>query len=201
MTPKFNLFIEQVLLFLESEEMINELSPSDLYNFYYIATLVSMNKIQGEYANFIVKDFIPKLKSKYLRIFGELCYKQIKKYISRNRIDHDLTMELLEHNKDNYKMLDELMRKTFRSDMKGRNDVWNLITENLYKLSTSGSIKDICFYIDRLNNCIHNTNELIFSKFVNASKLMSAFDEIHNAPTLNAYKNKVAKDIRELENQ
>ena len=185
---------------IQESQLSSTLSPTDLYNFYFIATLSSMGRLNGDYANFIADDFLKKLKQRYLVIFKELLYHQIRKYISRRRTDSDLTMDVLESNKNNAHQLYEMMKKTFRSDMKRRNDVWNLIGEYTEALEGSGSLKSIIFYIDRLNNCIHNTQELIFSKFPNAQMLLSTFDTIHHAQSLNVYKNKVSKDIRELDN-
>jgi hypothetical protein len=175
------------------------LSTSDLYNFYYLATLQSLGKINDDYSRFIAHEFFNYIKKKYLILFGDLVAKQIAKYITRKRIDPDVTFERLSNNSKNYKELNEMMNHTYRSDMRRRNTVWNIVTENLYKLSESSDIKSICFHVDLINNCIHNTGELLFSKFSNAYELLRTFDEIHDAKSLNAYKNKVKKDIREIE--
>jgi hypothetical protein len=84
------------------------------------------------------------------------------------------------------------MRQTYRSDMKRRNDVWNNITEHLKGLAAR-SPRDIIFRIDRLNNAIHNTNELLFSKFKNAGELMDAFEAINDARDERAYSRNVDK--------
>lgn len=180
------------------ESLTTTLYPKDLYNFYFLATLLGMGSITGDYAQFITSDFLQSLKKRYLVIFKELLYNQILKYVKRGRVDSDLTMENLDSAKDSGRGLYQLIQKTFRSDMKRRNDVWNFIGEYLAALENSNTVKDIAFYIDRLNNCIHNTHELIFSKFPNAEALLSTFDEIHKARSLDAYKSKVNRDIREI---
>lgn len=185
----------------DSSEKTSALSHYDLYNFYYLATLLSMGLVDGEYSHFIAKDYLGKLKEKYVRVFSGLVYDQIVKYVERGRVDQDLTMEVLQNAKNSPRELDILMNKTFRSNMKDRNRVWNLVSKYVLELSNAISMKDICFFIDRINNCIHNTSELLFSKFSNAQILMSAFDTIHNAQSLNVYKSKVNKDIREISNQ
>ena len=51
--------------------------------------------------------------------------------------------------------------------------------------------------MDRLNNSIHNTQELLFSKFSNYRQLQEAFDSIHNARDTRAFSQRVDKDLRE----
>jgi hypothetical protein len=183
---------------LLEEKTISNLSPKDLYNFYYMFTLLSRKEISGEYGEYIVKEYMKRYKEKYLRLFKDLLYKQVLKYINRNRIDPEVTMERLESNKDNSRELYEMMKGTYRSDMVRRNDVWNLIGEYLVELDNVTDINKIGFFIDRLNNCIHNTKELILSKFTNGYQLIQVFDNIHRAPSLNSYKQFVDKDLREL---
>lgn len=196
----FKTFFHNIFLLKENTQPdMASLVPSDLFNFYYLETLRGQGRINNEYGNFIMKDVFTRTKNKYVKLFSHLVYNQIRKYIQRGRVDDDVTMELLDANMDNTKVLNDLMHKTYRSDMRRRNDVWNMVTEYLYKLSVSTSMKDIAFFIDRINNCIHNTRELLFSKFPNANTLTRAFDIIHNAQSLNEYKMNVSKDIRQIE--
>lgn len=193
MTFKFDQFVDYIIESLN----VSRLSPRDLYNFYYLWTTI-LEKGTNEYNSHVALKYLNRWKHIYIQIIGEIVYKQIRKYISRGRVDNDVTMEILEKNKTNYSKLNELMHKTYRSDMKRRNDVWNLITEYLEKLDRSNTIKDLFFYIDRLNNCIHNTSELLFSKFDNAQELIQAFEFIHYAKNLREYARFVDKEIREL---
>jgi hypothetical protein len=186
-------------ILLENEEpKTSSLSTKDLYNFYYLFTLLSRKEISGEYGEYIAKEYMKRYKEKYLRLFKDLLYKQVLKYINRNRIDPEVTMERLQSGKDSSKELYEMMKGTYRSDMVRRNDVWNLIGEYLVELDNATEINKIGFFIDRLNNCIHNTKELILSKFSNGYQLIQVFNNIHNAPSLNSYKQFVDKDLREM---
>ena len=196
MTPIFDKFIYYILEGVGPD--MGTLTRQDLYNFYYLITLHSMGQITDDYGKFIINEQFKRLKIKYVELFSHLLYEQIKKYIKRGRVDLEVSIENLEKNKNNPPKLYDLMSKTYRSDMKRRNDVWNFVAEYVMKLASSNNIKDIGFFIDRINNCIHNTQELLFSKFPNAQSLMQAFDQIHKAPSLNAYKSFVSKDIRDI---
>jgi hypothetical protein len=201
MRDRDHLFLESLYskILLENEEpKTSSLSTKDLYNFYYLFTLLSRKEISGEYGEFIAKEYMKRYKEKYLRLFKDLLYKQVLKYINRKRIDSEITMERLEKGKDSSKELYDMMKGTYRSDMVRRNDVWNLIGEYLVELDNATEINKIGFFIDRLNNCIHNTKELILSKFTNGYQLIQVFDNIHRAPSLNSYKQFVDKDLREL---
>jgi hypothetical protein len=201
MKDKDGLILEKLYLniLLENEApKVSSLSPKDLFNFYFLFTLMSRKEISGDFGEYTAKEYMKRYKEKYLLLFKDLLYKQVLKYINRNRIDPDVTMERLERGKDNSKELYEMMKKTYRSDMVRRNDVWNLIGEYLVELDNATDLNKIGFFIDRLNNCIHNTKELILSKFANGYQLIRTFDEIHRAPSLNSYKQYVDRDLREL---
>lgn len=201
MSSRFNLFVESIL-----PTDSPQLSPGDLYKFYFLNTLHSLNRLSGQFASFIVEEFIFRLKERYLIIFDNLLYTQIAKYINRKRHDSEVSTKELNRaketsdNKLKFELYNSLMNKTYRSDMKRRNDVWNLITKYCLELSNSSSVKSIFFYIDRLNNCVHNTKEIILVKFPNGHALLGAFDKIHNIKSLNEYIPLVPKDYRELLN-
>ena len=72
------------------------------------------------------------------------------------------------------------MRKTYRSDMKRRNDRWEYLTENLAELQKTSETSKIMFYIDRINNAIHNTQESIMSKFRHGYILIYALNDCHS---------------------
>lgn len=190
-------FEKYILLKEENEKKLNLISR-DLYNFYFLFTLLSRKEISGEFEEYIAKEYMKKFKEKYLFVFKELLYKQILKYINQNRVDSDVTIERLKANKNNSSDLYEMMKHTYRSDMSRRNEVWNMIGEYLKELDDVSEINKVGFFIDRLNNCIHNTKEIILSKFDNGYQLVRTMDEIHNAPSLNSYKNNVDKDLRQL---
>jgi len=175
------------------------ITPKTLYNFYHLATLESQGRIKSEYGQGLMREYLNIYKQKYLETLGPLVADQIKKYIGRGRVDEGVTDDVLEAAANDPAALDELMRQTYRSDMKRRNDVWNNITEHLKGLAAAGTPRDIIFRIDRLNNAIHNTNELLFSKFKNAGELMDAFEAINDARDERAYGRMVDKDLRNIE--
>ena len=175
------------------------ISPKTLYNFYHLATLESQGRIKSEYGQGLMKEYLGAYKQRYLDTLGPLVADQIRKYIGRGRVDEPVTEEALEAAVNDPEKLDELMRQTYRSDMKQRNDVWNNITEHLKGLAAARTPRDIIFRIDRLNNAIHNTNELLFSKFSNAADLMDAFEAINDARDERAYARNVDRDLRQIE--
>jgi hypothetical protein len=180
-------------------QMMPGITPTTLYNFYHIATLESQGRIKSDYGRELVREYLTAYRQKYLDTIGPLVADQIKKYIGRGRVDAPVTQEALDAAADDPAALDELMRQTYRSDMRRRNDVWNNITEHLRGLAAAGTTRDIIFRIDRLNNAIHNTNELLFSKFRNAGELMDAFEAINDARDERAYGRMVDKDLRDIE--
>lgn len=175
------------------------ITPRTLYNFYHLATLESQGRIKSEYGQGLMKEYLDIYKQRYLDTIGPLVADQIRKYIGRGRVDEPVTEEALEAAVNDPEKLDELMRQTYRSDMKRRNDVWNNITEHLKGLEAARTPRDIIFRIDRLNNAIHNTNELLFSKFSNAADLMDAFEAINAARDERAYARNVDRDLRQIE--
>lgn len=175
------------------------ITPKTLYNFYHLATLESQGRIKSEYGQGLMREYLNIYKQRYLETLAPLVSDQIKKYIGRGRVDEPVTEESLNAAANDPVALDELMRQTYRSDMRRRNDVWNNITEHLRGLAAAGTARDIIFRIDRLNNAIHNTNELLFSKFKNAGELMDAFEAINDARDERAYSRNVDKDLRQIE--
>lgn len=186
------------LLMEQIEEAGFRLSTSDLYNFYYLFTLMTQNQVRGEYAEYVAGEFLNRMKNKYLVLFKQLLFEQIQKYIKRGRVDPEVTMEVLNEKRNSARGLWELMQKTYRSDVRRRNDVWNLVGEYVSGLEDVKLPERIGYFIDRINNCVHNTGEIILSKFSNYSELVRVFDEIHHASSLDVYKRKVSKDIREI---
>jgi len=175
------------------------ITPKTLYNFYHLATLESQGRIKSEYGQSLMKEYLDVYRQRYLDTIGPLVADQIRKYIGRGRVDEPVTEEALEAAINDPEKLDELMRQTYRSDMKRRNDVWNNITEHLKGLEAARTPRDIIFRIDRLNNAIHNTNELLFSKFSNAADLLDTFEAINAARDERAYARNVDRDLRQIE--
>lgn len=181
---------------------VETLNPRDVYNLYYMwhTSLHDPQSIETPYGKEVINHFLPQLKAKYVRIFHRILANQIRKYVSRNRVDPDFPKNM---NFDNASAseLQTLMAKTFRSDMQRRNDVWNLIADYLVKLTYSSSVKDMFLYINQLNNAVHNTNGKVMDKLPNWASLRQAFDTVAQAKSVKAFAGMVDKDIRGLTDQ
>jgi len=177
-----------------------ELTTKDIYNFYFLFTIASYQPqaLQTDYGKFIKDEYLRVLKLKYTTLFKRLLFEQIKKYVVRGRIDPDFPKEKLAEGApslDANELL-TLIKKTFRSDMQRRNDVWIMAAEFLSNLEASSTSKDIFIWIDRLNATVHNTQTAILGKV--SYDLVAAYDKVHQAKSLNDYKPLVDKDLRQL---
>ena len=187
--------------------IITDITPKDIYHLYYIDYILqsSPTVIQSQFAEEIITHYLSSIKNKYIKLFKELVYNQLVKYAERNRVDTDFNQNLLSPNMSCDDM-HTLMQKTFRSDMKRRNDVWNHVTEYLLKLSNAKTFRDIIFSLNALNMAIHNTGAAIITdthKIMNAAQLISAFDLMHRIKHGGQWTliNKLLdKDVRELGN-
>jgi hypothetical protein len=177
----------------EGQEAETRLTPRALYNLYWISTEPEPT---NSYGKELQSEYLNKYKALYLDVFKDLVKKQIDKYIRRGRVDSFVTPDALAK-ANTGEALDRLMKGTYRSDMRRRNDLWNLVTGFIGDLENAKTRNDKLFYMDRLNNAIHNTQELLFSKFENSGSLQSAFDTISNAKDTRAYSRYVDKDLRE----
>jgi hypothetical protein len=185
-------------LLLESDQ---DIDAQDIYNFYYLFTISQLHPqvLQSQYGAHIQQTYLDALKLKYVNTFRQIISKQIQKYHDRKRIDPDFDVKLMVGATG--QTLWDLMKKTYRSDMNRRNEVWILACEFLTKLEASTDYKSICLYIDRLNNCIHNTSASILSKLVNGHSLVNAYNKVHHARSIGAYAKNVDKDLTQLNNQ
>jgi len=166
----------------------DKLTPQDIYSFYYCEFLPE-HEIKSEFLN--------DLKNKYITIFTKTVQEQLEKYYQRRRIDSDFDSSWIKS--ADTSVLDNAMKKTFRSDMKRRNDNWNFLTEYLNALNKSNTVKNIIFYVDRINNTIHNTGEGMLSKVPNGYELLTAFNVAAEAK-LPFLRTKAYKDLRDIEN-
>ena len=182
-------------------ESVGGIFPSEIYNFYFLWYLyVNQPQLfQTDYGQFILDEYMKKLKEKYLDLFKKLMSEQIVKYVSRARIDPDFDKSKIRPT-ERAEVLWHQMEKTFRSDMKRRNDVWNMVGEYLTGLENASSVKDMFIYIDRLNSTVHNTQTLILGKLSSGNELMNAYNTAHNHNPQH-WKQFVDKDIRQIENQ
>ena len=185
-----------------------KLTQYSIYNFGYLAYLFlysNPSRLQDQ----MINDELKSVKNRYLEDVSDLCVRQIKKYIDRGRIDKDSegnpTFDFDKMNKmnktsgDRMIAVDKAMNSSYRSDMRRRNKVWNLVTQHLVELSKARSNKDLVAAMDRLNNDIHNTRESIFVKFPNGDDLVTALDKIHESRTPTEYKRKVSSNVLEIE--
>ena len=153
---------------------MNKLTPEDIYNFYltsyYVDRLKKPIKNKPNVINFL-KD----LKESYIDNLKPIIVNQILKYIKRDRVDSGLTKV---SKSDSLEVLLDKMKMTYRSDMSRRNTEWENIIEAVINLSkSSNSIKNLLFYLDRVNNTIHNTGQSVLSKL--GYNLLAAFDNAH----------------------
>jgi len=157
-----------------------KVTTKDIYSFYYVAFILQTQKNDLEESTLqLYHNFLLHLKQKYLTVFTNMVVEQIKKYIIRGRIEPEYKKEM--DNVSDLTLLDYIMKKTFRSDMIRRNIEWEKLTENLILLRDAKNIDKIIFYIDRINNCIHNTHEQILTKLENGYELLKAFDIVHKS--------------------
>lgn len=183
-------------------EGTGELIPKDIYNFYFLFSVSSYQPqaLQSDYGKFIQDEYLKALKFKYTALFKRLIFQQLVKYAARNRVDADFQKgRLSDPNALTAGDLHDLMKKTFRSDMQRRNEVWIMAAEFLKNLETSQSSKDIYLWIDRLNSAVHNTQTAILGKA--SYDLVTAYDRVHHAKSLNDYAQFVDKDLRQLLDQ
>ena len=162
----------------EEEGIVSsELDVSDIYNF-YLAALLYQNIEEGDKE--AIRDTLLRIKSIYIDAFKVVVKEQLKKYLSRQRTDGSFTLIDVSTAKS-FSSLDEFMNRTYRSDMKRKNDVWNEVTKYLSLIEKENKSDKLIYLIDRLNNCIHNTQESILTKFDNGYELVEAFDTAHTA--------------------
>lgn len=191
---------------IEGLEEVTGISPKDIYNFYFLwYTAVHQPKlVSTPYGKEVMDHYLQGFRQKYIKIFRLFLAKQIDKYVSRGRVDPDFPKVTLQ---DLMKMptpeLRTLMAKTFRSDMKRRNDVWNLVAEFTENLERASNAKDIFTWVNQLNNAVHNTQTKVMDKLPNFySELTKAFQVVDKATNIHLQlKSLVDKDIRDLWNQ
>lgn len=182
--------------------------PRDVYNLYYLEFVSSRYPqiVQTPYGKEVMNHYLGRLKQKYVKLFKALLYKQIYKYVTRDRIDPDFNKDLLQPDAS-AKVLRDLMLKTFRSDMKRRNDVWNAVAGYTYGLENASSPAQIFVNINGLNNSVHNTSGKIMfdpAKVSNYAELRRAFDmadAVKSQSQWELLKGSVDKDIRDLLDQ
>lgn len=181
--------------FFESFEQGDSIyiSPKTIYNFYFLYTYYQTNGVD-QFSSFLIDEFSKNIKETYLRVFTKLLSKQIEKYHNRGRVDSDFSLNSNQTPLDLY----QTIKKTFRSDMKRRNERWIDLAEWVMKLEKTKGIKDIFFIVDRINNTTHNTQEIILSKFENSQSLLAVFDNCHKMKSLQEFRPFISREYAKL---
>jgi len=180
------------------EYVTGTITSGDIYNFYFLFyyNQFEPNLLNTSYARDIEREYLYAIKEKYLSTFKALLAEQINKYIGRKRMDPDFPTKQVSET-DSAETLEFLMAKTFRSDMKRRNDVWNIAARATAQLEKITNPKLLYAPINALNMAVHNTNTLILGKLGGGYGLMQAYDACANADP-KYYVGRVSKDLRDL---
>lgn len=174
------------------------LLPSDIYNFYFL-WLVSTRApeaLQTQYGSYISSTFLDSIREKYIETFSHLIKDQLLKYASLRRVDQEFDASRI--NSATPGDLLSMMKQTRRSDMRRRNERWELIAEHTKKLAESTNRQDIFLCVDQLNSCVHNTDSPVIEKFSNGDELMHALVQCQNITSIRQYYRLVSIDLREL---
>ena len=159
-----------------------------IIDFYAISYIFSYTGKSSQY----LKVNLQNIKEYYLNKFHSVIVDQLEKYHKMKRVDpkHQIDFEQTKERKDYERMLDD-MRHTYRSkEHHVRNNIpfpskpnesWNQLVEYLHNLQISNDIKSTLFYVDRINNAIHQTNTSIFDKFNNISDIQNTLEFCANA--------------------
>jgi hypothetical protein len=177
----------------------NSLTPTDIYDFYYLCAGISSEQINLR-DHFLAEFYLREIRETYLNVFTELLTRQIEKYVGRGRFDKSFDVRQLRAAplEQKFELIKDMMKRTYRSDMVRRNDVWIDIALHLQNLSKHEDAKNICYYIDRINNSVHNTAELVLDKLPNARGLLQAFDTAHNSRNPGEFRRFVSPEVRKL---
>lgn len=180
------------------EAVSGNITPSDIYNFYFLFYYNSHEPalFNTDYAKEMEHEFLTSIKNKYLITFKELLAEQINKYISHKRIDADFPVSSVS-GKDSAEKLAMLMAKTYRSDLKRRNDVWNVAAEGVVKLEKTSNPKMLYLPLNSLNMVVHNTQTKILGKLTSGCELLQALDACANVDP-KYYVGRVSKDLRNI---
>lgn len=174
------------------------ITDRDIYSFYYLTYLYQTNRLNmlDEYTHFVVEDFLLDLKRIYLKVFTDLVREQLIKYNDAGRVQLPLSKSIIKtaHIYD----LASIMVSTYRSDMKRKNTRWQQLCNLLIDLNYTAQLSSIIHYIDRINNVVHNSKNLILDKLPDSFHLLQAFQTCHQAKHPDEFKDLTYKDIRTL---
>lgn len=172
------------------------LTGQDVYNFYFLWWVYTQepDKLRSQYGAHVLGEYLHPLRQRYISIFKRLLSEQLTKYVERRRTDPDFDGGKVGVDQPSETLWHQ-MEKTYRSDMRRRNTVWNTVGEHLVALEQATSPYAVFTSIDRLNSCVHNTDTLILGKIDNS--LMRAYETAANSKP-EFWQKYVDKDLRQL---
>jgi hypothetical protein len=172
------------------------ITSQQIIDFYYLDYLKNFSKINSN--NFF--RLVSPIVKNYLQSLRFILSEQIKKYVKVGRIDADFNTNT-GYNDLSFAELEKMVKRTFRSDMKRRNESWNKFAEYLTTLdeiqNNSNKLTEIFFIVDRLNNIIHNSGKILVSKLENGNELLKILAFVHTAKPHDLYV-KASSEIQEL---
>jgi hypothetical protein len=180
------------------------IGPTDILTFYFIAYLFQTKGRELGFRGFdqFTRE-LESIKRKYLDTFTDVIENQLVKYIQRGRHDKnqegnpifDLDLIARRPMSDRIAGLVDAMNTTYRSDMRRRNEVWIALAGHLENLAKTKKPESLIYYIDRINNQVHNVPETVLYKLENGQELSSIFDRAHQAKDPRDYINEVKPSI------
>ena len=186
-------------LMIEASVLEDEITfrTSNITDFYLAAYL---HDVVEEDDKDILEDIILDIRQRYLEGFKPIVLQQILKYIKRGRMVQEYDREDLLGT--DFSKLHAIMKDSRRSDMKRKNVRWEQLTQHLTDLASQNrDIKKIKFLIDRINNTVHNTGEVMLSKFENGQRLMQIYNMVHEAKIRDLMRLSSNRDLKELAKQ
>jgi hypothetical protein len=180
------------------------ITPTDIFTFYFIAFLL---QTKGHEIGFREHELFTReledIRRKYLDSFADVVENQLVKYINSGRIDKtpegephfDLDRISRLPVASRMEELDKAMNTTYRSDMQNRNEVWNGLTDHLVNLNKARKPENLIYYLDRVNNQVHNVPETVLYKLDNGTELAQAFDRAHQAKDPRDFTDQVKPEI------
>lgn len=155
--------------------------PKAIYRTYFAIYLGQ--RYDDEESMEVIESVAGDLREYYLEQYMDVVKDQLEKYYNRGRISKKFDPKLI--NSDRFNVLHKLMDETFRSDMKRKNDRWLQLTSHLKDLQDDifENPVDMLLKMDRINNLVHNTGEVMLTKFQNARELLKALEKSSSRDT------------------
>lgn len=168
-----------------------DMTPKSIYTFYYLSKALHEKRARP----YLLYPYLSDMAYRYLEIFTPIIRNQLKKYIRLHRVD--VGADLSNVDSADIDGLLEMVKRTFRTPKPGesltRNVNWEALANHLKVIYSVLKEKDVdnaqrlAFLIDRVNNTIHNTGEIMLMKLPNGRELKSAFDYASSADMRGLY--------------